>query len=316
MSILGYEEHLGTPLISDDDTDHGNHNRALVATIGKVVSPSNVYFVSPQFTEGNLNCGEASDRRHFATIGEAIFVAPAGSTILVYPGTYNEPLGIGKSLRIIGVGGGFGFGGGLPIVQYNAAAPVVAITPQAGETLSLTLANLQIKQNWTGSGSQSWPFWIDINDQGVGNFGPYRNRIDLHNCIFRQDTVPAVFGQGILCQGWAALGLNQCQFKVGAATDHYIGSLIYLFGNTTAAKQAWLYARDCAFEHPDYAGTYTFRFDYLASGMYSRNSSTRSRATSVVFGIYGTNSCGGLNNDSQFDAMRNIAGYALLDITA
>lgn len=315
MSIIGYEEHLGFPLYSDDDDDHGDGQRAILATTGLITAPQSVFRVSPAFTEADLNCAAATDRRLFDTIQGALNAAPSGSTIIIEPGVYSENLAITKSVRLLGRGG-WGFGGGLPIIQNNAASPIVTFTPPAGQTRDICLANLQLKQNWTGSGSQSWAFWLKAVTQGAGNFGAARNRIDLANCVFRQDTVPAHFVAGIHVEGWNALTLKDCQFKAGAAVNQYMSSLVYLVGEIASGKQAMIQVRDCAFEHYDYATTSTIRMDYLTGGLFARNFTVRSRATTVTFGSFGANTCNGLNNDSQFSALGNVAGYVATDLTA
>lgn len=312
---------LAASMPADGDTAWGTELRNFMRTVDYLAQPSNTYFVSPTFTAANISpYGAGSDRRHFDTIQGAIDQIEASAnnhlaTILVFPATYTEELTITKSVHVCGVASGYATQGGKCELNGNHSAPTITVNPAAGEWINVVFSNFKIGQDDStyGGVTTAWPFWVDVNDQGAGNYGSTRNRIVFHNCDFKQDNLPDasdVFTYGIALDGYNQLILHQTQLRF--PDDNDFTNPIWIHGNNAQSKQGQLHMKRCEVIMSGSSG-HIIDFDDSSSGIVLRSTFTRSSLALIrTFGATGSNSCSGLNSSTDFGDLANVGGYSAL----
>jgi len=197
---FSYEEFLGLSLPSDGDTDHGEELRQNYTALGRAMAPDNIYYVSPAFTEAELYCSNASDRRHFDTIQAAINAAQhatsysSPATVLIWPGTYNEKLTITGTVTLLGYLpqynsflGASGYG--VKIRGDGTNTPVINWSPAEGYTHALGLVNLFVDNSYATQNAVliNDAYALKVNSQAA--VGPYSNRLLIRNCHFKMQTI-------------------------------------------------------------------------------------------------------------------------------
>ena len=240
---FSYEEFLGLSLPSDGDTDHGEELRQNYKAMSRAMAPDNIYYVSPAFTEAELYCTEATDRRHFSTIQEAIDAAenttsytdPA--TVLIWPGTYYERLTITGTVTLMGFMPQFNpmlgaSGRGVRICGDGTASPVINWSPADGYAHALGLVNLLIDNSYDTSNASliAQAYAVNVADQETK--GATSNRLLIRDCHCRMQTVgdDNRWAAGIQTNGWVnAVVWNSVIHAFRYAGGNNNGGVLYPF---------------------------------------------------------------------------------------
>lgn len=262
-----YEDHLALVKPSDGDTSHGDELRQNFDVIGQVLSPKYSYFVSSEFSSANLANGAATDRRHFDTIQGAIDAIDAAATssyanphtIFLAPESFSENITVDASVTLAGLvplnllGQG---GARYPTIRgvSTVADSVITVTPKAGESLALNLANVYLENAYSQQNATliTEPYAIDVRDTGDTGTTTYIG-------------MTGVFGR---CQTWGEDNLWQYGFKSrgrvtwslmnshfaswGYAGGNYNGGIQNFFdilGLTASGYNSLFYAHGCTFHH-------------------------------------------------------------------
>lgn len=219
----GLEKH------ADGDTTWGAGMRDNLDTIDSALAPSRTFWVSPEFTVGNMPAlSNATDRRHFDTIqgaidaGEANAYDQEGYGIIVFPGRYSENLTIVSSVHITSALG--------PMTAYYAGAnvhlngttgsqsPVITVTPANDTWTRVMLSNLNLDNQCTVADATeiTTPYLIDW--QSATRSGA-SNKLALSNCQIRMQTwgLDNVWTYGIKVHGKVHTYLKHCMV---AALDY------------------------------------------------------------------------------------------------
>jgi len=239
-----YEEFLNLSLPSDDSESHGNELRANWRTIGHVLAPQRVFYVSPSYTDSNLGNVTATDRRHFPTIQEAIDAAEAtGHTsqniIKIYPGTYPENLTIGGTISLVGevspvweaLGGGIStFINGV----QSQAKPIITVNPVGTDYTCVLLENLCLGNSYglDNPVEITEPYLIDIKKPAIYS---YPVQFGMKNCQSRMQTWGDhnLWSYGIKSDGWVRLTIRDSDFySWDYAGDEEDGGIRYMFDIT------------------------------------------------------------------------------------
>lgn len=311
---FSYTDKIGLAKPSDGEQNWGDEVRQNFETIEEVISPENVYFVSPHFTTANLGNSNATSRRHFDTIQGAIdqyesdqaVDDPGHGAIIVYPGAYDEELTITQSVGLIAAANGPLIRGGArrPVLNSTSAGPSITISGQANENCYVQIVGFDIRNRQVSGNTINGPAFLSTNDNLAGNYPAFDNQIMFAECSFYNfanlSAFTHLFGVN---PNWTLL-FDGCELSVtteGTALDY----AIRLDGNAT--KPASLRARRSEFTHYAAAGTYTVTASTQSNITVYDCAFARDRA-SVVADDGGTHSNVGLASDAQATTYKNAFG--------
>jgi hypothetical protein len=258
----------GLPKIADGDDNYGADGRKLIDLLDTLIVPQKVLYVSPLWTDLAVNSAEATDRRHFATIQDAIdaweargFGDGANGMILVYPGDYEECLSPTKSAALVAShSAGFealGAGRGVRLVGDGSTNPLIDFQPGAGETHTLTFSGFTFADRAEAVAGEQPVTVLRTYDQGAGNYGAYHSVVCFERCLGRLD------GGGN--NGWTraidvranvTAVLRDCKFSF---PSNYAGGIycrypFYVSGNETTGKLARLIFEGGRYLHYEFSG--------------------------------------------------------------
>ena len=311
MSTLSTYLAMSKP--ADGDTSWGTELRNAMDTLDQVVSAQYTYHVSSWFSDANLfPNGVPGTQRHFDTIQSALDEA-AGSdtrlTICVWPGTYAETLSYTGRAHIQGMSMSVSdYVWGVEI-QGDVTGPVIDWTPRNALVDTFAVRNCKLTQSGADPGSgQTWPFFVRINDQGVGNYGGGRNTVCFENVVFRVTSTPGsrTWSYGIASDGYTRVIFDRCVFRMSSN----ILNPIHVWGNNTTGVTAELHGRQnrvtyFAVSQP------AINVNEGVSGSWAYNATQQDRSDLVTFGGTGTNTINGLTTDTEFTDYFNLAGDGL-----
>lgn len=310
---------LGLTEKPSGNTDWYANYLKILRVMDNIAAPDNAYFVSPQFVDANLGeeIASASDRRHFATIQDAIDAAVSATPsysvapdIFVWPcqNGYQENLVIGGSVNIIGMmpphaptQGNLGVRvRGVTTVQ----SPVLTVSPPDGYTSSVNFVNMHFLNDYNQEATTiAKAYLADVEAQTT--YGPYSNWIGFYGCTFRCQTAGL---NNDWMAAFRALGWNQmvfannCHFAflnyAGGAYNGGMGYGFFIQGNTANGKTAKLFMDNPRIGHR-YDGVWPtpaiFYINDSVSGVVQGMHAGTSDVSLIVKGGTGTNSISGLN---------------------
>jgi hypothetical protein len=327
---ITYEPNLVLGLPGDGDTSWGAQLRQNFEVLSRAMAPTDVSFVSPQFSDANLHHAAATSPRMFSTIQAAVdahtetgsYVRP---TICVYPGEYAENIYITSSVAIIGMtppqyrtlGGACGATiSGAPAIQ----SPTISIYPPESNNLSVYIANMTLRNAYAAAAGQIAKALI-LRVVGQTLYGSLANYVGLRDC----DIVGQTWGYGndwqalFLALGWVDMSLRGChvsgQLYAGGAPTGGSNALFNLTGNNAGAKTCSVSVNQCALANY-YSGAYTtpglFRLDNRATAIVSQSSMLRFTGAYAVLGATGTNAITGVGADLVNGTPATMATYGNL----
>ena len=312
--------------IGDGNTAYGADERASLDAIDYYLAPANCFFLSPEFTGGNLGNADASSRRHFSTIQTAInaweaggFTLATGGMILVYPGIYAENLVVTKSVVLVALHSYSIEGMGM-LRGSGAVSPLISFQPPAGQAHSLVIKGFSFANYATAYGSEigtSVPMLLKTFDQGVGNYSAYPSKVVFDDCNFRLtegNNNSWAAGASILANNWATF--RRCRFFwPSAAGGYYVRYPFYTRGNGDTERWGHLSLRDCEVFHGPFASpsNATVFKELGATGQVVRSTFNRDFTNALY--LHGGNAASmlGLNGSTDAAARGNLVGINVVE---
>lgn len=333
MTDVNYTTRSGLRVIDDYREPWGDDARPNWQAMDYLLNPERVFFVSPEFTEGNLDSANATSPRRFSTIQGAIDAWEAGGFsdgnyggIYVYPGRYDERLTITKSVALIGAHGcslesGLGNRGVYLRGTTAVAGTLITFTPPAGETHVVVFENFNFRNQSGALGSEvgtTTPMLLQTVDQGAGNYGAFKSVVHFEDCNMRLDNVNNnSWSTGIAASANHWVGFRRCRFSwPGSGGGYYVRFPFYVRGNDVADKWGHLSLRDCEVNHPTFSSpsNVTVYKESGASGQVVRSSFNRTFGTNGIYNHDGNPSLMvGLNDASAAAARMNIVGLNVVE---
>jgi len=190
-----YEDILHLVLPSDDDESHGPEMRQNLTTLAMVSAPDNLFFVSPGFTDANLDHASATDQRHYSTIQAAITAAQSTgvtsrNVIVIEDGDYLERLSFTDTITLRSrnkpTREGMGAGLGVNIRGDGTQNPVLTITPTNGSQVAVNFQGICFDNQYdTTAGTITSAYLLEIADQST--YGT-TNYVTMNDCQVRAQT--------------------------------------------------------------------------------------------------------------------------------
>jgi len=321
---------IGLDYRADGDQNWGPAHRNVRLMLDRLLCPSNVFFVSPEFTPENIHLsGTPDSRRHFNTIQGAVTAWEAGGfgdsthgMILVLPGLYGENLSITKSVAIVamhidptevsGAHRGVLVAGGT-----GALASTVTVTPPAGESTRVLFSKISFRNQSPAQGSEvggSTPMILKVADQGAGNYGASKNRVllDQCNCVVDYNNNND-WAQGIQVGPHAWVGCYRSLFVwPGSLASRYVRWPFTIAANPTTERYGHLTLKGCEVRHPEFGDSpsnATIASNTGGTGLVVRSSFNRALGSRLISGTGVT----GLASGEQAAQYLNILGLNVVE---
>jgi len=176
---------------------------------------------------------------HFATIQSAVSAVPAGSTVLVCPGTYPEQVVISEPLTLKGITDGVGDAAVITVpatglVQNAISSTVGPVAAQllVANTVEVTVQNIAI--DGTGSGCVTGAnrvFGLEVYFVGTAVDGTSAGKIE--NVVVRNELDPCLLADGIeVDNSFVTITSNEVH-DIGITPIGSVGGQVSITNNST-----------------------------------------------------------------------------------